>query len=256
MAEERQTNYTIAEGYELPSKGKIYDVEVNPHVELRSMTARDEMKRLSPSSTQFKKLADIIEGCMVEKPKIHVYDMALGDYEYLLHKLRIVTYGTGYKMVLQCPHCLHTFEAETNLEQLRINDFDEEKFESLRTFVLPVSGDTIKIRFQTPRMLDETEAQVKEAKRKFRSAEIEFDLLFLLKSVIEEVNGQKLDPTKLEVYIDKLPAKDMTKIVNNIDALNACVGIDGTLFVDCPNCGGEVRTSFRFGPEFFRPTNI
>ena len=68
----RQTNYTIAEGYELPSKGKIYSVAVNPHVELRSMSARDEMKRLSPSSTQFKKLADIIEGCMIEKPAIHV----------------------------------------------------------------------------------------------------------------------------------------------------------------------------------------
>ena len=54
MAEERQTKYTIAEGYELPSKGKIYSVAVNPHVELRSMSARDEMKRLSPSSTQFK----------------------------------------------------------------------------------------------------------------------------------------------------------------------------------------------------------
>ena len=47
MAEERQTKYTIAEGYELPSKGKIYSVPVNSHVELRSMSARDEMKRLS-----------------------------------------------------------------------------------------------------------------------------------------------------------------------------------------------------------------
>ena len=41
---ERQTDYTIMEGYELPSKGKIYAANVDPHVELRSMTARDEMK--------------------------------------------------------------------------------------------------------------------------------------------------------------------------------------------------------------------
>ena len=39
---ERQTNYTIGEGMELPSKGKIYNVPVASHVELRSMTARDE----------------------------------------------------------------------------------------------------------------------------------------------------------------------------------------------------------------------
>ena len=132
MAEERQFRYTIAEGYELPSKGKIYDVKVDPQVELRSMTARDEMKRLSPSSSQFKKLADIIEGCMIEKPKVKVYDMALGDYEFLLHKLRIVTYGPEYKLAVGCPHCGNTFEAITNLEQLQILEFNEEKFRELQ----------------------------------------------------------------------------------------------------------------------------
>ena len=49
MAEERQTNYTIAESLELPSGGKIYSKAVNPRVELRSMTTRDEMKRCNPS---------------------------------------------------------------------------------------------------------------------------------------------------------------------------------------------------------------
>ena len=44
MNSERQNDYTIMEGYELPSKGKIYSENVNPHIELRSMTARDEMK--------------------------------------------------------------------------------------------------------------------------------------------------------------------------------------------------------------------
>ena len=95
--EEKQTKYTIGEGVELPSRGLIYDKKVNSYVELRSMTARDEMKRLAPSPARFKVLADIIEGCMIEKPAIHVYDMALGDYEYLLHKLRIITYGVEHQ---------------------------------------------------------------------------------------------------------------------------------------------------------------
>ena len=193
---------------------------------------------------------------MIEKPKIHVYDMALGDYEFLLHKLRIVTYGPKYKMGLSCPHCLEAFEADADLEQLAIIDFDEDKFNELQTFVLPKSGDTIKIKFQTPHMLDDIELQTKEAKRKFKSADVEFDLLFLLKNVIDEVNGAKMSPDKLETYINNLPAKDMVKIVNNVDDLNACVGVDSKLIVDCPHCGGEVRTFFRFGSEFFRPTNI
>jgi hypothetical protein len=256
MAEERQFKYTIAEGYELPSKGKIYDIKVDPQVELRSMTARDEMKRLSPSNTQFKKLADIIEGCMIEKPEVKVYDMALGDYEFLLHKLRIVTYGSDYKLAIGCPFCGHTFEGNANLEQLQILDFDYEKFKELQTFTLPVSGDTVKIKFQTPRMLDEIEAKTKEMKRKFREAELEFNLLVLLESVIDEVNGIKLDPFKAENYITKLAARDMTKIVNNLDALNELIGLDTSLFIDCPSCNSEVKTFFRFGTEFFRPTNI
>jgi hypothetical protein len=100
------------------------------------------------------------------------------------------------------------------------------------------------------------DARTKDMKRKFRDAELEFNLLVLLESVIDEVNGVKLDPLKAETYISKLPARDMTKIVNNLDALNELIGLDTTLFLDCPHCAGEVKTFFRFGPEFFRPTNI
>lgn len=60
-------NYTIAESYVLPSKGLIYDKEVNPKIKLRSMTTEEEMRRLSPSDTPYKTMCDIIESCMLEK---------------------------------------------------------------------------------------------------------------------------------------------------------------------------------------------
>jgi endogenous inhibitor of DNA gyrase (YacG/DUF329 family) len=254
--EERQTKYTIGEGVELPSKGLIYDKKVNPYVELRSMTARDEMKRLSPSPAKFKVLADIIEGCMIEKPAVHVYDMALGDYEFLLHKLRIITYGEEYKIAVKCPNCGSVVETVAHLEELKVIPFDMTKFEELNTIKLPRKGDTIKLKFQSPRMLDEIDAEIKELKRKFKSAEISFDLLVLLKNVIDTVNGTKLSDSQLEAYVNNLPALDMTKLVNSIDELNALIGIENDLIVNCTSCGGEVPTYFRFGPEFFRPTNI
>lgn len=256
MAEERQTNYTIAESFELPSGGKIYSKAVNPRVELRSMTTRDEMKRCNPSNTQFKVLADIIEDCMIEKPAIHVYDMALGDYEYLLHKLRIVTYGDEYKMAVRCPHCGEISDMTAHLNELKIKDFDQTKFEEARVVVLPKSGHTVALKFQTPRMLDEAEIKLKELKRKYKDAEVDFSILVTLTQVIDEVDGEKLNSVKLENFINKLPALDMRKIQNAIDTLNACVGLDVDLFVNCHNCGGDVHTYFRFGQEFFRPTNI
>ena len=253
---ERQTNYTIAEGYTLPSRGKIYEVNIDPHVELRSMTGREEMRRLSPSSTPLKTLADIIEDCCVEKPAIHVYDMSLGDYEFLLHKLRIVTYGEDYKVSLRCSECGEMIEAVAKLDQLSVKEFDEEAIRELQTFSLPVSGRIISLNFLTPRITEEMEVKVKDMKRKYKNATIDFDTLVRVISNIDLVDGEKKNEHELETMVTNLPAKDLQKILNNIDKLNQQIGLDNILYLTCPKCGEEVTTYFRFGPEFFRPTTI
>jgi hypothetical protein len=253
---ERQTNYTIGECAELPSKGLIYGSQVPSQVELRSMTARDEMKRLAPSNSQFKVLADIIEGCMIEKFPIHVYDLALGDYEYLLHRLRIATYGDEYRMSLRCPYCGEYIDAVAHLEQLQLKEFDYEAFKEASTITLPRSGCVITLNYQTPRILDSTDIKVKDMKRRFKDAEVDFNLMVMLSNSIDTVDGIHLDEVKLESFVNKLPALDMTKILNAIECLNGMVGLDNSIIVDCNKCGGEVPTSFRFGPEFFRPTTI
>ena len=253
---ERQTNYTIGECADLPSGGRIYGRNTPATVELRSMTGRDEMKRLSPSNSQFKTLADIIEGCLIEKLPVHVYDMALGDYEYLLHRLRIVTYGDAYKMTVRCPYCGEYFDAEAHLEELKLKTFDIEAFEAARTITLPRSGSVVTLNYQTPRTLDETELYVKDMKRRFKYAEVDFNLMSTLISAIDTVDGLHMDTVKLENFVNKLPALDMAKILNSIEALNNMIGLDNYLELSCTKCGGEVPTSFRFGSEFFRPTNI
>ena len=254
--EMRQTNYTIAEGYTIPSKGKIYNENVNPLVELRSMTAREEMRRLSPSSTPLKTLADIIEDCCIEKPAIHVYDMSLGDYEFLLHKLRIVTYGEDYKVALRCSECGELIETVAKLDQLSVKEFDEELVRELQTFSLPVSGRIITLNFLTPRRVEEMEVKAKDMKRKYKNATIDFDTLVRAMCNIDLVDGEKKNEHELENIITNLPARDLQKILNNIDKLNQQIGLDNILYLTCPKCGEELSTFFRFGPEFFRPTTI
>jgi len=256
MEMERQQNYTIAEGYELPSKGLIYDVPVDSHVELRSMTARDEMKRTGPSTMPYKLLADIIEGCMIEKPKVHVYDMALADYEFLLHKLRIVSYGDLYKMSAICTNCGSLIEGEAHLEELTLKDFDIAEYNELKQLTLPKSGHIVTLKCQTPRMLDEQAIKVKEFKARFKDAEIDFEPMAKMLATIDLVDGEKLNSSKLETFINSLPAMDMLKILNTVDKLNTCFGLDTSVTLTCKECGEEFKTFFRFGPEFFRPTNI
>jgi predicted RNA-binding Zn-ribbon protein involved in translation (DUF1610 family) len=252
----RQTDFTIMEGYTLPSKGKIYSENVNPQVELRSMTAREEMRRLSPSSTPLKTLADIIEDCCIEKPAIHIYDMSLGDYEFLLHKLRIVTYGEDYKVALRCPECGEMIESVAKLDQLSVKEFDEEAIRELQTFTLPVSNRIVTLNFMTPRITEEMEVKARDMKRKYKNATIDFDTLVRVMSNIDLVDGEKKNEHELENIITNLPARDLQKILNSIDKLNQQIGLDNILYLTCPKCGEEITTFFRFGPEFFRPTTI
>ena len=252
--EERQTNYTIAESYRLPSGGSIYSRPVNPIVELRSMTAREEMKRNNPSMTPLKVLADIIEGCMLEKPAIHVYDMAIGDYEYLLHKLRVVTYGDEYNMGIVCPYCGEQIDAKVHLDELEVKEFDKNKFDSLRTFTLPKSQSVVSIRFQTPRMLDDIRMKAKDLKRTMKAADLDFETFALLQYIIETVDGNLMNSFEIETFINRLPAIDLLKITQNLDNLNKCIGLNTEFYKTCPNCNSDVKAFFRFGPEFFRPT--
>lgn len=256
---EQTQDYTIMEGYELPSKGLIYDVPVNPHVELRCLTGSDELKLLSHTTTQFKLLADVIESCLIEKPAVHVYDMALGDYEYLLQKLRVVTYGTEYKMLVRCPHCGKLTETIADLDQLTVKEFfeaEQQEFESLRTITLPDSGDVLRLNFKTPRMIDTITNKAKELSRKFKDAEVDFTTLVELQMTIAEVNGKVLDPLKSENYVKKLTGKDMFSIINKAAKLNDFIGLDTTLIVDCGECGDEIITRFQYGPEFLKPTTV
>lgn len=256
MENTRMENYTISESYELPSGAQIYDAKFSPRIELRSMTARDEMKRLNPTSTPLKTLADIIENCMIEKTPVHVYDMAVGDYEFLLHKLRTVTYGPEYQISVGCPHCQARVDSTAKLDEIEVKAFNIDEFEALRTFTLPVSNHTVRLNFQTPRLLDMIENKAKELRRRTPNADINFETYAQLLLMIDTVDEKKMSSVDLDYFINELPAKDMAKIINQADKLNVYIGLDNILHVDCPACGGEITTFFRFGSEFFRPTNI
>ena len=54
-------DYIIAESYTLPSKGLIYDSNVNPNVKIRSMTTNEEIKRLGKTDLPYKMISEIID---------------------------------------------------------------------------------------------------------------------------------------------------------------------------------------------------
>ena len=255
-------NYTIAERFTLPSHGLLYDVPVNPEIKLRSLTVRDDMKRLAPSNdgSIYRVMAEVIDDCLVEKPGISAYDMCVGDYQFLMHKLRIVTYGPDYLIECRCPICGDIDSHVVNLEDLKLSelkDFDKDEYLKV---TLPVSGKVVELNVTTPRMLDNIEKDVmrvmKQRKKQGIDTGLDLDwhLLYQLVYAIKTVDGQKLSVTQKETFCDNLVGRDYNAIINALDKLDEKVGLGATLEVHCNSCGYDMPTSFRITSEFWRPS--
>ena len=244
-------DYIIAEDYTLPSKGKVYNKEINPHIRLRSMTTREEMKRLNPSDKVYKNLCEVIDDCLVDKPGISSYDMCLGDYQFLLHKIRVVTYGPDFKAELRCPFCGCTNQRTINLDSLSVNEYSQD-FDKYLELDLPKTGKHVKLKLQTPRMLDDVESKAKDLRKKTHNGEPAF--LLTLQALIDEVDGQKLNFIQLEDFVNRLPMLDANYILRYSEKANGLVGVDTMVEDTCDVCGLEYGATFRPTQEFFGPS--
>lgn len=246
-------DYTLVESYTLPSLGKIYNVPVEAEVELRSMTTDEEMRRMRQSDRPLKVLADIIDACLVRPLGISAYDMCLGDYQYLLHKLRVVTYGPEYKLTVVCPYCNSSSENIINLDEFAVNH-PVEDIKDLLTFTLPKSGHKITVTFQTPRLLDDVQVRLKELKKQGAAKDTDLTLMLLLSGVIQKVDDNVVDIVKKESFVRKLPMMDTNYILKHVQQLDERVGMDTTLHCTCDFCGFEFTSPFRETGEFFGPS--
>lgn len=244
-------DFTIAEEYTLPSLGKVYDKQIDPVIKIRSMTTEEEMKRLGHSDSAFKLLSEIIDDCLVKKPGISVYDMCVGDYQFLMHKLRVVTYGPSYKITTTCPVCGKTSEQTIDLDQLEVSQYSED-FANCLSIDLPRSKKNIELRLQTPRMLDDVAKKSRDLLKKSPNMKGEPAILFTLQSVIAKVDGQVLDPLKLDYFIRHLPAADTNYILKSIGKVN--IGIETTIDCHCNACNSDYVADLPITGEFFGPS--
>ena len=248
------TNYSIAEEYTLPSLGKVYTQKIDPVVKLRSMTTEEEMKRLAPSDRQYKNLCEIIDDCIVNPIGISAYDMCIADYQFLLHKLRIVTYGPEYKTSSICPFCGAMTDSTINLDELDVKECSLEDLNKLMDIELPKSKNKVRLILQTPRMIDDITLRNKELKRKSKGAAPDETLLLTLSSIITTIDGKYMDPVKKEDFIRNLPMMDTNYIMRHAQKLVESFGIDSSVVSVCSVCGLDYNSSFRFSSEFFGPS--
>lgn len=248
-----QENYTSAEYFTLPSKGKVYtDKVVNPEIKLRSMTTLEEMRRLSPTDKPYQNLCSIIDDCRVEGAEgLSSYDMCFGDYQFLLYKLRSVTYGSEYEGQCTCPICGTLNKGKFSIDDLPVKYYTEE-VEKQREFTLPSSGMKIRLKLKTPRVLDSIQSKIKEYKAK--TTTFDSTILYSIKSSIEKIDDAAPDPVYFEQQIKELPMRDTNLILKKSDKLDGMIGLDTTLIYTCENCGLPFTSKLKTDNEFFRPS--
>lgn len=249
-----EKHYSIVEEYTLPSLGKVYKQNVNPVVKLRSMTTEEEMRRLAPSDKAYKNLCEIIDDCLVEDPGISSYDMCLADYQYLLHKLRVVTYGSDYAITSTCPHCLSNNDDVMDLNEIKVTPYDNNDFAKLTNFTLPRTQKNITLRMQTPRIVDDINTRAKELKKKSNNTVGDAAFLFTIEMLIDTVDGIRLNPVERESFVRALPMMDTNYIIKHAQKLVESFGLETRIEKTCPICGLDYNTNFRITSEFFGPS--
>lgn len=246
-------DYSVAEEYTLPSLGKVYEENVNPVVKIKSMTTTQEMKRLAPSERAYKTICEIIDECLVENPGISSYDMCLADYQFLLHRLRVVTYGPEYRLEFTCPYCGSKEQAVINLDELKVVTADDD-YSSLQEFVLPKTKKKIRIKMQTPRMVDQITIQSKDLDKKSKGSQGDTAFLFTLQYIVDTIDGEHVDSVHKERFLRQLPMMDTNYIMKKAQKLVESFGIQTSIERECPICGLDYTGSFRFTQEFFGPS--
>lgn len=247
-------NFTIANEYTLPSHGKVYDTEINPTFKLRSMTTVEEMKRLNHSEKPNKNIAEVIDDCLTENIGISAYDLCVPDFQYMLHKLRIVTYGPNYKLSSNCPWCASSNINTVNLDSLNVVEFNDEIYAKYSEFELPSTKKIIRLKMQTPRILDDIATKVKDVRKKTPDFQGDPAFLFTLESLIDTVDGSSYDRFRMMDFVRKLPMMDTNYILKSAEKLNESFGLDKSLEHTCSVCGLDYTGNFRTTTEFFGPS--
>lgn len=246
-------DYTITDSFVLPSQGKIYSTEIDPNVTLRTMTTAEEMRRMSQTDYPYRVMSDIIKACMVDGPKLSPYDMCIGDYLFLLYKLRLVTYGSEYSLSSTCPYCMHVNNDTIDLKDLLVLEYKDDIM-NFASFDLPQTKQHVEIKFQTPRMLDTIAEKGREFNKKTKDKSIDPNMLYTLSTMIKTVDGDVPDPILIDEWVRQLPMLDTQTILAYADRLNNSIGLQRVLDVECDICGLMYSSSFRLNNEFFRPT--
>jgi len=224
--------------YTLPSHGKIYSLEINPNITLRGMNKNELNKFIYLNEKSYLELSKILNECLENTLSIDSLDLCLIDFEFLLFKVRTLSFGYDYKEESVCPNC-HSINAyKINISGLDLIEYNEKEFDLLTNITLNKSTHTLKLKLLSIReLLSFDNSNYQE----------------LVYHSIDSIDNKKANNDEIKEFVDSLNLLDKRILNNSINKLNSYLGIKKNYSINCGKCQKEYKGFFSYKKEFFNP---
>lgn len=245
-----------SEEFILPSKGhaELYgDMIPGGRGTIRPLTTKEEKVLYGGFSQE--NLNRILNEIVSEPEGFDADKLIPADQVYLNYKMRIVTYGSSYKVDLQCQSCgILNKEVIVDLDSLEVTYLDE-NFKQPIEITLPRSQDKLHINpLLTAERLDLIRSRSEKLSGDLKVPRHENEYILRLCYYIVKVNDEVVeDPEENRQYVESMQGMDSTYILNEVRKWMD-FGLEDITTLNCANCNQSMQVVIPITLEFFRPT--
>lgn len=227
----------------LPSRNIFYDhdiLKIDEKVKIRGLTV-EEQKRLLQSNQENQEgiLNDIVYNSIVYPNNMKNTDMFIIDRDYILQKVRQLTYGDEVKQNFACMQCGQQNETVINIDELDVKYFDDD-FKLpivIKTDQILMDNKPVTLSFTLPTINANKDNQTLlryHKKEKNQKSLIIYTTVF---SCLIQINGEELTVRDKDQIMNLYMQLPQNKISELFKQLNTDYGMENTKQVTCDNCG-------------------
>ena len=226
--------------------------QVLDSITIRAMTTAEERLRLSSNNGSII-IPNIIKACIVDPEDVDVMNMNMIDINFIMYRLRALTYGSNYQVDVPCVSCNKYVSITVNLNEIESNEAPEGFTGEFELDPLPVSGDVLTCKVQSPKDVQKIDKECQRILNKFPDYVGDPELTVKWLYRITKINGDDVDITKTKPYIETMHAQDFAFLEDKYEDTVSQYGLNLDLVEVCPKCGDTIEFRLPINSEFFRP---
>lgn len=238
----------LTETVAMPSRGLINGIP--KEIVIRAIQRKDKKKMLLSETDDV--LLSLLQYSIVSPADFNVYNLLPFESEYLLYRLRVLTYGSNYTFKRKCPYCGTVNDVEIDLNEIPIVEVPDNFKIVFDIPPLPVSGIQLKCKLLSEGERKSIAKRAKELEEATGNKSASIDSYW--DSRIVAVNGNsKLAPVEITQILDELTDYDSEYFMAYYSKYEGNYGLQTKLKYECDNCHNAVSDDMPNIATFFRP---